>query len=106
MNSRDRRRQRRRWLQEEYSQRQLAGREQLVEDILNERRKINRMLEQVKVGVGQLNQLLAAGEAVKCDAMAVETAVDGDEFVVDLNAINDERRIFVEEEEERRLKEA
>ena len=105
MNSRDRRRQRRRGFQEEYSQRQLAERGRLIEEILNERRRMMQSVERERVVAGQLNQRLAAEEEVRCDAMAVEAAVDGDEFVVDLNAMNDERRIFVEEEEER-LKEA
>ena len=82
MNSRDRRRQRRQGLQEEYSQRQLAERGRIIKEILNERRRMMQAMERVRVVAEQLNQHLAAEEAMRCDGMAVEAAVDGDEFVV------------------------
>ena len=97
MNSRDRRRERRRELQEEYGRKRIAEKTALVEEVLKEHRRILAAMERVRVVAGQLNQRIAAGEAAM--------HVGPEEFVVDLDEINNEGRIFVEEEL-RTLKEA
>ena len=83
----------------------------MVEEVLKEHRQMVAAMERVRVVAGKLNRMIAAGEAAMHDASQTveaeegEFVIEGEEFVIDLDEMNDERRIFVEDEE-RTLKEA
>jgi acetoin utilization deacetylase AcuC-like enzyme len=86
---------------EQRTQKQLTEKVRMLEQLVADRRRISEAMKIVRMKAAELNQVLANhGKDV-----ADEVEVCPEDFVIELDVIGDERRVYIEEEEVK-LKEA